>query len=821
MPAFTDLPVEDVAADVIDALGRRGRAVLVAPPGSGKTTVMPLRLLGADWLDDRKIVMLEPRRLATRAAAARMADLLGEDVGETVGYVTRDERRLGPATRIQVVTEGVLIRRLQADPSLSGTGVVIFDEAHERNLVTDLGLAFLTDVVDGIRPDLRVLVMSATIEADPIAAYLGGDAGPAPVISGDARTYPIDLRWAPPPRNVRRIDGHVAATVQRTLDTEPGDVLVFLPGMGEIRGVERLLAEAGVYADVRPLHGSLPLADQDAAIAPSRGARKVVLSTDIAETSLTVEGVRVVIDSGLARSPRFDPRTGMTRLKTIPISRASADQRAGRAGRTEPGVAIRLWSKLQHGGRPRDIAPEIGEVDLAGLAIELALWGVEGPDALRFLTAPPARAYEEAVRLLTLLGAFDERGRLTESGRAMAGLPVHPRLARMIVDSGEDAALAVILATLVDERDVLRGPLDDLPVDLSIRVALAIGSGGHPAADRRTLDKVGRAARDLARRAGVAGGEVDPDRAGATLALAFPDRLAIRRGSPGRFQLRTGTSAWISQRDPLGVEQFVIPADLDGRRKNARIRLAAAIDAEEVAERFAHEVDTRVVLVWEGERLVERTERRLGAVALEAVDRRPDPSEKVAATILERLVDRELRDLAWTPAARSLAERVGFLHRVVGDPWPDWSAPGLLASAHVWLGPLLTMATGLDDAGRIDLLTALRTALGHERARQIDVLAPPRVRVPSGREIDVDYAAETPTISVRVQEMYGATSAPQVGGRPVLLELLSPARRPIQITADLAGFWAGSWSEVRKEMAGRYPKHDWPQDPAGARPTSR
>lgn len=817
MPPLTDLPVESVADQLATALGRHGAAVLVAPPGSGKTTIAPLRLLDAPWLVG-KIVVLEPRRLATRAAARRMAELLGESVGETVGYVTRDDRQVGPRTRIEVVTEGVLTRRLQRDPELPGVGLVVFDEVHERNLTTDLGLALTLDVVGGIRPDLRVLAMSATIEADRLAVYLGGAGDPAPVVESGARSFPIDLRWLPRPRSTRRIADHVAAVVRQALDTEPGDLLVFLPGMGEIRAVEHRLRDGGVYADVRPLHGSLPVAEQDAAIAPASGRRKVVLSTDIAETSLTVEGVRVVVDSGLARSPRFDPRTGMTRLKTIPISRASADQRAGRAGRTEPGVAFRLWSKLEHGGRPRDIAPEIAEVDLAGLAVELALWGVRSPAELRFLDPPPARPYEEATKLLRMLGALDEAGRLTATGRAMAGLPVHPRLARMIVEAGDEAALAVILAALIDERDILRGAPDELPVDLGTRVGVVVGSGGHPAADRRTASRVERAARDLARRAGVSGGEVDPDRAGAVLALAFPDRLAVRRGSPGSFQLRGGTTAWIPERDPLAVERFVVPADLDGRRKGARIRLAAAIDADDVAEHFAHEIATRSELVWEGDRLVERTERRLGGATLKLFERRPEPSEAVAGAIVER-VRADLDRLPWTAAARRLVERVAYLHRTMGADWPDWSHGGLVAGIDEWLAPHLRAATGLDDLRRLDLLRLLRSRLDHHQISALETLAPATVHVPSGRRIEVDYSGETPTISVRVQEMYGVSSGPSVCGRPVLLELLSPARRPIQITADLGGFWKGSWSEVRKEMAGRYPKHEWPEDPAAATPS--
>lgn len=792
---------------------------MVAPPGSGKTTVVPLRLIDEPWLGGDRIVVLEPRRIATRAAAKRMAQLQGESVGETVGYVTRGDRRVGPQTRVEVITEGVLTRRLQRDPELTGTGLVVFDEVHERNLQTDLGLALALDARQTLRPDLRLLAMSATIDTARIAALLGGTE-PAPIVVGEAAAHPVEIRWKPVGDRARLVS-HVAATIREAIASEPGDVLVFLPGMGEMRRVRDQLGE--IRAEVMLLHGSLPAEEQDAALAPPRpDVRKVVLSTDIAESSLTVQGVRIVIDSGLARSPRLDLRHGMTRLHTISISRASADQRSGRAGRVEPGVAYRLWSKLEHGARHPYIDPEITKVDLAGLALELALWGVADPASLPFLDQPPAKTFAAGRQLLELLGALDQSGSLTETGRAMATLPLHPRLARMVVDGGADQQLACIVAALVDDRDVLRGHPDDVPVDLALRVRLiADPTVSHPAALGRSLQRVRSNAADLARRAGVAGADVDPDHTGRVLALAFPDRLAVRRGSPGRFQLRTGTTAWLTATDPLGVEDFLVPADLDGKRKNARIRLAAAIDAPDVADHFAHEITDRVSLTWDGDRLVERHERRLGGVSLDTQNRRPQAGPEVAAALLRRLAGNELRELPWTPAASMFRSRVEFVHSRIGEPWPDWSTQRLVATIDAWLGPYVATATGLDDVARLDLLPILRNHLGYPAATEVDQLVPTHVEIPSGRRVAVDYSGEVPTVAAKVQEFFGATKGPIIAGEPVQLMLLSPADRPLQITRDLGGFWAGSWTEVRKDMAGRYPKHEWPADPASAKPVGK
>lgn len=817
----TGLPVEAAVPAVQVALADAGHAVLTAPPGSGKTTVVPLRLLGSAWLEGRKIVVLEPRRLATRAAARRMAHLLGEQVGGTVGYVTRTDRHTGPGVRIEVVTEGVLTRRLQRDPGLVDTGLVVFDEFHERNLQTDLGLALALDARGVLRPDLRVLVMSATIDAARVAALVGGDE-PAPMVAAEAQAFPVDIRWAPPARNAR-LEPHAAAVIRRVLGAEHGDVLVFLPGMGEMRRIEGMLSEEGIAADLHLLHGSLSIAEQDAAIAPSpRGRRKVVLATDIAETSLTVEGVRIVIDSGLARAPRFDARTGMTRLRTVSISKASADQRAGRAGRTEPGVAYRLWSKLEQGGRTAHIVPEITEVDLAGFALELAAWGASRPAHLRFLDPPPTRTFEEARSLLTMLGALDADGRLTEMGRAMADLPLHPRLAHMVVAAGqEDTALACLVAAVVDDRDILRGRPDEVPVDLAERVAIVAGDRSHARADRSAVDQVRRNARDLASRAGAGWGVIEPSHAGRVAAAGYPDRLAIRRGGPGRFQLRTGTTAWFAATDPLAAAPFLVVCDIDGRRKDARIRLAAALTPDEVAVGFAGEVTERRRLEWDGDRLVERVERRLGGFTLDRWERRPEPGPETTAAIVERVRSRGRAALPWTEEVERLTQRVTFLHRHLGEPWPDWSVETLLDSLDVWLLAHAGTPTGLDDLAGLDVRKILMRSLDPRLVAELDRLAPARITVPSGRVLPVDYTGDVPVLAVRVQEMFGSTSTPEVAGEPVRLHLLSPAGRPVQITQDLAGFWEGSWAEVRKDMAGRYPKHPWPKDPATAEPTRK
>jgi ATP-dependent helicase HrpB len=834
-PPLTNLPVEVCVAELRRALAEAGHAVLVAPPGAGKTTVVPLRLLDEPWVGDGRIVVLEPRRLATRAAARRLAAGLGEEVGGTVGYRTRDERRVSAATRIEVVTEGILTRRLQHDPTLPGTALVVFDELHERNLQTDLGLALALDAKRGLRPDLRILAMSATLDGARVAALLGSSGGgvPAPLVTSEGRQHPVDVRWAPlGPRG--RLEAGVAGAVRRALAEVPdGDLLVFLPGAGEIGRATRALADAGIgggagTVDVLGLYGSLPAAEQDRALAPSGvGRRRVVLATDIAETSLTVAGVTVVVDAGLARQPAHDPRTGLTALRTVPASKASTDQRAGRAGRTAPGYAYRLWSLVEHAARRPFTDPEITRVDLAGLALELAAWGVSDPAELSFLDPPPPRALAEARALLATLGALDGGGRLTAVGRAMVELPLHPRLARMVVDAADtgDGALAAALAALLEERDVLRGRPDDLPVDLVERLALvADPRGSHPAADRRAVDRVRRRTTELARRAGVDNRTpMDVRRAGRVLALAYPERLAQSRGRSGRFVLRSGAGAWVPTGDALSGEAFLVAAELDGATGDARVRRAAGLDADDVLAVAGPEVTEHRTLAWDGDRhdVVARVEHRLGRLTLGTVEGRPEAGPATTAALLGHVRVTRLTALSWTAVATSLRTRVAFLrtHRPE-EAWPDVADKALLADLGGWLAPFLAGATGRADLERVDVAVALRSLVPHDLARRLDELAPRHVELPTGRTVTLDYAVDPPVLAAPVQELYGVLSTPTVaGGRvPVVVHLLSPAGRPVQVTADLAGFWAGTWADVRKELAGRYPKHQWPLDPATATP---
>lgn len=834
----TRLPVEAVIGQLRAALARGGSAVLQAPPGAGKTTIVPLRLLDEPWLGDRKIVILEPRRLATRAAARRMADLLGEPVGQTVGYRTRDERHVGPATRIEVITEGILTRRVQRDPALADTGLVIFDEIHERNLHADLALALTLEARAALRPELRIVAMSATLDTDRVADLLGGEE-PAPVITSQGRAHPVEIRWRPARRRghrTPRIAETTVAAIDDALTHETGDILVFLAGAADIRRVAALIARRNrhEHVDVRPLFGGLPRAEQDLALAPSPpGRRRVVLATDIAETSLTVEGIRVVIDSGQVRRPHHDVRSGLTRLRTGVSSRASAEQRAGRAGRTEPGVAYRLWSKIEHATRRPHTEPEIATVDLTGLALELAVWGTPAED-LAFLDPPPARALTEARNLLRDLDALDDDGQVTDLGRTMAALPVHPRLARMVTVAveWELGSIACALAALLEERDVLRGHPDELPADITERLRLLDRSAsGHPHLDRAALRTVQRRAAELARRAGIRPGDQDAATplamAGMVLALAYPDRIAQARGN-NRFRMRHGAGAWLPAGDALSAEPFLVIAELaaDAKaargRADSRILLAAALDEAELELVAGDDVEDTSTLVWDDDRddLRRRTRRRLGALVLQTREDPAEPGERTRTALLGRIRDTRLGALAWTGPARDLQTRLGYAHRAFGDRWPDVSDDALLASLEDWLAPRLHGATGRRDLEAIDLAGVLRDLVGHHRIHELDEIVPSSFTLENGRRVRIDYQGDQPGISVRVQDLYGTTTHPAVadGKVPLVVELLSPADRPVQITADLPGFWAGSWSEVRKDMAGRYPKHDWPEDPASAAP---
>ena len=817
--AARDLPVVDVLPELGAALEHRGSALLVAPPGAGKTTVAPLWLIEQAWLQGR-IVMLEPRRLAARAAAQRMATLLGSEVGGLVGYQTRDERHIGRNTVIEVVTEGVLTRRLQHDPELPGVGLVIFDEVHERNVPTDVGLAFALDARATVRPDLRLLAMSATPDVVKLTSVLGG----APTIESVGRSFPVDLRWLPTMKGTR-VEQATGDAILRALKDEPGDVLVFLPGIGEIRRVEQFLVDrVPPDVDIRLLAGALSLAEQDLALMPSpSGRRRVVLSTDIAESSLTVSGVRIVVDAGLARVPRHDLGSGMTRLTTVSTSRASADQRSGRAGRTEPGVAFRLWSKLEHATRRAHLEAEITQVDLAGVALELATWGTPSAD-LRFIDPPPTRALQQAHDLLRHLGALDAAGHPTTTGRAMLALPLHPRLAHMVVAApAVDSGLACVIAAILDERDVLRGRADELPADLALRVRVVCGYDHHERADRRDIARIRDRAADIARRSDVHVDfvEIASEHTGATLALAFPDRVAIRRRQPGQFQMRTGSGAWVVATDGLANEQFIVAADLDGNRGSARVRIGAGIGAAELIASLGDEVERQQVLTWDKQRddLVSHETVRLGSMLLDEQFRPAPRGLETVAALVERVRATRLAVLNWTPRANQLRRRLLFAATHLGNEWPGADDKTLLATLDHWLVPFLDQATSRADLTAIDLEMALSTMLSWDQQAKLSALVPTTMTTAAGRTVTIDYERDNPTVSVRVQDVFGTLTHPTIANDVALtIELLSPADRPIQITNDLPGFWTGSWAMVRKELAGRYPKHQWPIDAAAATP---
>jgi ATP-dependent helicase HrpB len=837
LPAGVDeLTISSQLSSIVEAVRTQRTAIIVAPPGAGKTTAVPLALLAGGLADDgsrhRQILLLEPRRLAARAAARRMASLLGQPVGQVVGYRTRDESVVSEQTRICVLTEGVLTRQLQSDASLEHVAAVIFDEVHERNLPTDLGLALLLEARALLRPDIAIVAMSAT----PDIAALKRVLPDAAVIESSGRSYPVEMHWLPIERGAR-IEQAVAAAVNRALREQHGDVLTFLPGIAEIRRVEALL-RPGVPADVDvyALAGALSTSEQDQALARSpAGRRRVVLSTDIAESSLTVDGVRVVVDAGLARVPRFDPRTGMSRLSTVATSRASAEQRAGRAGRTEPGACYRLWSKIEHSTRLAQLPAEILVSDLAGLALEVAAWGTAA-DGLPFIDAPPVKTMRAADALLERLGAFNN-GAITDLGRRMVPVPLHPRLAAMVCRAADhgDGAIACVLAAVLDERDVLRGRPDELPADVIIRVDAITHQRRHPAADDRDVRRARDRAVDIARRAGV---QLDLDlvrseRVGLVLGYAFPDRLAVNRDrgatkrsrQPGQFILRGGSGGFVASDDTLAGEDFLIAADVDGQRSGTRVRIAAALDALDVARLFADEVESRESLEFERQRndLVMRSELRLGSLVLDATVTSPLAGADTVAAIVQHLRSSQFSALAWTDEAEQLRARVERARSAThANPngWPAVDDRSLAATTAEWLEPYLLSATGVADAVALDTSLLIGALLTWDQRQHLDEVLPTHLTTPAGRSSAIDYRRDRPTARVRVQDLFGVRTHPTLGdGTPIVLELLSPADRPIQTTADLPGFWAGSWVEVRKEMAGRYPKHQWPTDPANAEPT--
>jgi len=831
---MTPLPIDAVLDDLKSALGCGTGAVVQAPPGAGKTTRVPLALLNVPWLKGLKIVMLEPRRLAARAAARRMADLLGEPVGRIVGYRVRMDTRVGPTTRIEVVTEGVLTRMLQADPGLSGVGLVIFDEFHERHLDSDLGLALCLDLQGVLNPDLRLLVMSATLETAPVADLLGG----APVIACEGRHYPVDTRYVGFRRQVS-LESAVADAILAAARAEAGSILAFLPGAAEIRRVLALLQSSirGSEWLLAPLFGNLSKEEQDQAIAPAlAGCRKIVLATNIAETSLTIEGIRVVVDSGFMRTPRFDVRSGMSRLATLPVSQASADQRRGRAGRTEPGVCYRLWTEAAHAALAKRNSPEILQADLAPLVLELALWGVEDSSRLKWLDPPPAAAFQQAGELLTDLGALDERRRATKHGRRMAELPLPPRLAHMVLRAKPQrlGAIACDLAAVLSERDFVKFPAGEYDADLRLRLEIMAGvaAGERTETGRFTVDRSvcrrGLRLRDaLRQRLGIRTHEPSLQHIGRILAWAYPDRIGQRRsGGPGRFLLSNGRGAFFAFPDALASADYIVAADLDGERREARIFLAAGCDRPTILEDFRGSLQSTEAIAWDRRKQAVSAESRvmLGALTLRSEPiAQADPS-KTSAALVQGIREAGMGCLPWTPDLRRWQERVLFLHRIFPEEaWPDVSDPALLASLEKWLGPHLGGITRLSGVKSVDLGRAVKGMLSWPQRRRLEELAPTHLEVPSGSRIRLDYSPGVPVLAVRVQEMFGCAETPTIAGgrQPVQVHLLSPAGRPVQVTRDLAGFWADSYREVQKEMRGRYPKHHWPDDPLKAAPTTR
>lgn len=826
------LPIEALLPEVLEALAGETRCILEAAPGAGKTTRVPLALLRAEWLGGKGILMLEPRRMAARNAARYMASLLGEKVGQTVGYRVRLDSRVSAATRITVVTEGVLTRMLQDDPELQGIGCLLFDEFHERSLNADLGLALALDCQQGLREDLRILIMSATLDSGPLLRLLQQDfSGKVPVLRSEGRVWPVATRYLPQPRADMPVETWVADAVRRALREESGSILVFLPGTGEIRKVEALLQDVrSDMVHICPLYGDLPTAEQDAAIAPVQSPmRKIVLATSIAETSLTIEGVRVVVDSGLARTVRFDAGTGMSRLVTERVSLASAEQRRGRAGRTGPGVCYRLWHQGDEAGMAAHARPEILDADMAPLCLELSVWGVGNPSSLRWLDEPPSEAVNQALPLLRSLEAIDAAGRVTARGRAMARLPLHPRLAHMVLAAkafGLGKA-ATLLAAMAGERDPLR--LRD--ADIRPRLALLEHGQGAPAVFRirEAARQIGR----LADEAGEAVGEIgipEEEHAGVLLALAYPDRIAQKRNR-GSYRMANGRGGFLDEADPLSDEPVLAVGAVNGGSGNVRIWQAAPLSQETVAMLYRTQFTEMEEVLWDSREQAVAARKRVsfGAFIMEETPLRgrdASLADRVAQAVLAGVRELGLACLPWTDELHQWCLRVALLRAVDGDDgWPDVSEEALVEGLEDWLAPFLQGISRRSQFSKIDLTASLHALLPWDRQRALDVMVPTHMSVPSGSFVRLTYEATAegiiPVLAVKLQELFGMQESPVIaeGKVPVLVHLLSPAGRPLQITRDLKGFWKNGYPAVRAEMRGRYPKHPWPEDPLAALPT--
>lgn len=812
----TPLPIDAVLDGLSRTLEAHNAAVLVAPPGAGKTTRVPLALLDAPWTKGKKIIVLEPRRIAARASADRMAKSLGERAGETVGYRVRFGSKISRATRIEVVTEGIFTRQILDDPELSGVAAILFDEFHERSLDADMGLALARDAQLGLREDLRILVMSATLDGARVAKLLGE----APVVESEGRAYPVETRYLGRKTDAP-IERQMADAIASALRADSGSVLAFLPGAVEIRRTQNFLSERVQDASIEivPLFGALDAAVQDRAISPApKGIRKVVLATSIAETSLTIEGVRIVVDSGLARVPRYEPDIGLTRLETVRAARAAVDQRRGRAGRTEPGICYRLWDEPQTASLAPYTQPEILSADLSSLVLDLAQWGVADPAALSFLDPPPAPAWKEAKSLLSELNALDGDGRITAEGKSLRALALPPRLARMIVDShraGEGEAAAEI-AAIITERG-----LGGDSVDLEHRREQF----------RRDRSPRAASARDLARRwaSQVAASEKarqqDDLSTGLMLAYAFPDRVARNRGN-GSFVLANGRGAAVEQTSSLARAPYIAIGEMTGTAASGRILLAAQITQDEIERHFAEHIESVDEISFDRGAMALRARRKraLHAITLSEATLAVSPSEETARIFADGLIAAGLDRLPWSKAAKQWRDRVMFLRKAEGDSWPDLSDEGLVARRDDWLVPALYDKIALKDISAGDLSDALMALLPWEMRARLDREAPTHFEAPTGSVLAIDYEAEQgPTIAVRLQELFGLNTHPSIaaGKVPLVLELLSPAQRPVQVTRDLPGFWRGSYAAVRSDLRGRYPRHPWPEDPASALPTRR
>ncbi|WNM57745.1 ATP-dependent helicase HrpB [Candidatus Nitrospira allomarina] len=827
-------PIDAVVPKLQQTLRQHPIVLLTAQPGAGKTTQIPLALLKEPWLT-KNIIMLEPRRLAARAAARRMSDLLGETVGTTVGYRTRLDTKISPNTKLEVVTEGILTRMLQHDPSLQNYGLVIFDEFHERSLQADLGLALCLESQKVFREDLRLLIMSATLDSAAISQQLKQ----APVITCEGRMFPVETRYVGKPDGIN-FARQVAHTIHRLLKTEQGNLLVFLPGAGEIRQVERLLADLPLdpHTRIAPLYGDLSAQAQDQAILlPPAGWRKVVLSTNIAESSLTIEGIRLVIDTGLMRVPHFDSRSGMSRLATLTVSQQSAGQRRGRAGRLEPGLCIRFWSEAEQRTLTPRTTPEILDADLTSLVLELSQWGNHDPQELFWLDPPPSGAIAQARQLLHSLGACDTHGHITDHGRAMADLPMHPRLAHMVLKGKAlgAGALACDLAAALSERNLFKGSIAREHADLRTRFDLLYG-GAHVqrntgAPDKGTIQRIRQVSQSWQRTLHITAprhvSKQRIDQLGVLLALAYPDRIAQRQSAEDRrYRLANGRSARFHHPDPLEHEEWLVIADLNGAPATALIYMAAPISHKDLISHCGDLIQSTDSVMWEGSTQAVRSmrQRRLGELILEET-RLPDPDPDLVLTaLLDGLRNTGLSRLPWNPTLRNWQARVQFLRRATEpeSAWPDVSDDTLLQSLDQWLGPFLINLSSLNQVKRIDLAWPLQALLSPEQRRTLDSLAPTHLTVPTGSHIPLDYlSGEIPVLAVRLQELFGQCDTPRlVNGRiPVLIHLLSPARRPVQVTQDLTSFWKTGYTQVRKELKGRYPKHFWPDDPFQAPPT--